>query len=311
MHGPCDERCMMDGKCFKGFPMEFRDAMTVPNYSARGGYPIYWRPNNGKKVKKKTGKGRSVELDNRHVVPYNMNLLKRYNCHFNVMVCSGIESIKYVYKKASRANVSLSERKEELGVDTVDNFFDGLCIGSAEACWRLFGFELAACSSSIVEIHTPDNQGVVFEEEGQLADVIQETGSADTNLTAWFKFNMEEKRRYQAELAKVARGDTVEKPVACYADIGSIAVWDSNRKRWKRRKRRTACFCRLPFVHPQDKERWCLKQLVCALPGATSWDDLKTVPGVEGGEEPKVCGTFQSIGTGTRGRIEMKVVYMG
>ena len=63
-----------------------------------------------------------------------MYLLKRYNRHLNVMVCSGIEGIKYmfkyVYKEASRANVSLSERGE--AVETVDNFFDGLCIGSAE-----------------------------------------------------------------------------------------------------------------------------------------------------------------------------------
>eukprot|EP00889_Picochlorum_renovo_P006318 jgi/Picre1/33348/NNA_008672.t1 len=97
------------------------------------GYPIYRRPNNTRVVEKKLENGDTVKLDNRYVVPYNMYLLKRYNCHLNVMVCSGIEGIKYmfkyVYKEASRSNVSLSERREAT-VETVDNFFDGLCIGT-------------------------------------------------------------------------------------------------------------------------------------------------------------------------------------
>lgn len=32
------------------------------------------------------------------VVPYNPYLLKRYNCHMNVEVCSGIRAVKYLYK---------------------------------------------------------------------------------------------------------------------------------------------------------------------------------------------------------------------
>eukprot|EP00889_Picochlorum_renovo_P006380 jgi/Picre1/33410/NNA_008734.t1 len=137
----------------------------------------------------KLEKGAIVKLDTRYVVPYNMYLLKRYNCHLNVMVCSGIEGIKYmfkyVYKEASRANVSLSERREAT-VETVDNFFDGLCIGSAEACWRLFGFELAGNYPSVqqLHLHTRNDQSVLFEEDGNLVDVVQEAGSADTMLTA-------------------------------------------------------------------------------------------------------------------------------
>eukprot|EP00889_Picochlorum_renovo_P006425 jgi/Picre1/33455/NNA_008779.t1 len=267
------------------------------------GYPIYRRPNNTRVVEKKLENGDTVELDNRYVVPYNMYLLKRYNCHLNVMVCSGIEGIKYmfkyVYKEASRSNVSLSERREAT-VETVDNFFDGLCIGSAEACWRLFGFELAGNYPSVqqLHLHTRNDQSVLFEEEGNLVDVVQEAGSADTMLTAWFKFNLEEEHKYQARLARAGEGATVRKPAAlstCYADIGAIASWDRKLKRWARRKRNTRCVGRLPFVHPQDRERWCLKQLLCALPGATSWDDLKTVRNTEEGGKPTqvVCPSFE------------------
>eukprot|EP00889_Picochlorum_renovo_P007393 jgi/Picre1/34423/NNA_001892.t1 len=257
-------------------------------------------PNNTRVVEKKLENGDTVKLDNRYVVPYNMYLLKRYNCHLNVMVCSGIEGIKYmfkyVYKEASRSNVSLSERREAT-VETVDNFFDGLCIGSAEACWRLFGFELAGNYPSVqqLHLHTPNDQSVLFEEEGNLVDVVQEAGSADTMLTAWFKFNLE-KHKYQARLAGAGEGATVRKPAAlstCYADIGAIATWGRKMKRWTRRTQSTGCVSRLPFVHPQDRERWCLKQLLCALPGATSWDDLKTVRNTEKGGNPTVCPSFE------------------
>ena len=295
LHGPCDERCMRNGRCEDGYPMEFRDEMTVPNGSARGGYPIYRRPNDGRGVFKK-----NVWLDNRHVVPYNMYLLKRYNCHLNVMVCSGIEGIKYmfkyVYKQASRANISLSEKKASEDIESVDNFFDGLCIGSAEACWRLFGFELAGSSPSVqqLHVHTQGNQHVLFEEDRELKNVVAGARFKDTMLTAWFKFNAEEKRKYEAKLAEGTHGPTVPKPAAlstCYADIGSIASWDWKECRWKCRKRSSQCVGRLPFVHPSDKERWCLKQLLCALPGATSWDDLKTVLDDTGA--PVVCATFE------------------
>eukprot|EP00889_Picochlorum_renovo_P007403 jgi/Picre1/34433/NNA_001901.t1 len=276
MHGPCDGRCLRDGRCCRDFPMEFRDEMTVPNGSARGGYPIYRRPNNTRVVEKKLENGDTVELDNRYVVPYKMYLLKRYNCHLNVMVCSGIEGIKYmfkyVYKEASRSNRPAGG----------------------------FGFELAGNYPSVqqLHLHTPNDQSVLFEEEGNLVDVVQEAGSADTMLTAWFKFNLEEKRKYQARLAGAGEGATVRKPAAlstCYADIGAIASWDRKLKRWTRRKRNTRCVGRLPFVHPQDRERWCLKQLLCALPGATSWDDLKTVRNTEEGGNPTqvMCPSFE------------------
>jgi len=296
MHGPCDERCMKNGTCTKGYPMKFRDELTAPNASAHGGYPIHRRPDNGRRVLK----NRNVWLDNRHVVPHNLYLLKRYSCHLNVMVCSGIEGIKYmfkyVYKEASRANISLSEKQGGGHTDNVDNFFDGLCIGSAEACWRLLGFELAGSYPNVqpLHLHTPDNQNVLFEDSVELESVLEGARLNDTMLTGWFKFNAEQKREYEAKLAEGRRRTSVEKPAAlsmCYADIGSIAAWDGKLCRWTRRKKRTQCVGRLPFVHVKDKERWCLKQLLCALPGATCWDDLKTVS--EEREASVVCPTFE------------------
>lgn len=41
---------------------------------------------------------KKVTRDNRHVVPYNAYLLKRYNCHINVEYVGSIRSVKYLYK---------------------------------------------------------------------------------------------------------------------------------------------------------------------------------------------------------------------
>ena len=303
MHECKEGRCLKNGKCKDHYPMAFRDEITVPNPKPGGGYPIYRRPTKGEKVvKKKKRRGKAVVLDNRHTVPYNMYLLKRYNCHLNVMVCSGIEGIKYmfkyVYKEPSRANVALSEKSDgDEAAEMVDHFFDGLCIGSAEACWRLYGFELAGSYPNVLQlhVHTPDNQNVLFEEEGDLESAVDMARSADTKLTAWFKFNADQKREYEARMKGKRTGrHAATRPLAlstCYADIGSIATWDATLRRWKPRKNHTRCVGRLPFVHPRDKERWCLKQLLCGISGATCWDDLRTVSKED--DDDVVCSTFE------------------
>ncbi len=61
------------------------------------GYPIYRRRANGDVAEKKF-RGQSFRVDNRHVVPYNRQLLLLFDCHINVEVCSTIKSIKYVFK---------------------------------------------------------------------------------------------------------------------------------------------------------------------------------------------------------------------
>jgi hypothetical protein len=52
-------------------------------------------------------------LDNRWVVPYNLYLIRIFNCHINVEACSSIKSVKYlfkyIYKGHDRASVAVRE----------------------------------------------------------------------------------------------------------------------------------------------------------------------------------------------------------
>ena len=72
IHGPCGNDikkcpCMKDNKCSKNFPKSFQDETITDDF----GFTIYRRRNDGRHVVKN-----GVKLDNRNVVPYNMDLLK-------------------------------------------------------------------------------------------------------------------------------------------------------------------------------------------------------------------------------------------
>lgn len=75
LHGPCGARCEENGKCSKRFPKGFQEE-TIIN---EDNYTTYKRRDNSK-IYYKNGSA----FHNGHVVPYNANLLLKYNCHINV-----------------------------------------------------------------------------------------------------------------------------------------------------------------------------------------------------------------------------------
>jgi hypothetical protein len=74
IHGPCGSDntsapCMPNGKCAKYFPKKNQEKTIVD----QDGYPVYRRRSKSFTILK-SGK----TMDNRHVVPYNPFLLKKY-----------------------------------------------------------------------------------------------------------------------------------------------------------------------------------------------------------------------------------------
>ncbi|XP_059285058.1 uncharacterized protein LOC132038402 [Lycium ferocissimum] len=93
MHGPCGELnphcpCMKQGKCTKYFPKKFNDRTNFDS----DGFPIYRRRNTAVEVKKN-----GAYLDNRYVVPYNRNLIVKFDAHINVELCNYSRSVKYLF----------------------------------------------------------------------------------------------------------------------------------------------------------------------------------------------------------------------
>lgn len=87
IHGPCGvlnpkSPCMEDGVCSKRFPKEFCE-QTAANAD---GYPDYKRRDNNVTFKNKAG----IEVGNNYVIPHNLYLVTKYNCHINVEICSSV-----------------------------------------------------------------------------------------------------------------------------------------------------------------------------------------------------------------------------
>ena len=100
IHGPCgalnrNSPCMVDRQCTKRFPKQFLECTEQGNDS----YPKYRRrkPEDGGSTGKimmcQDGKQVEQEVTNQWVVPYNPFLLRQFNCHINVEICSSINSI--------------------------------------------------------------------------------------------------------------------------------------------------------------------------------------------------------------------------
>jgi hypothetical protein len=80
IHGPCGalsstSPCMVDGKCTKFYPNDLSSTTTVSS----NGHVTYARPNNDVTVQKN-----GIHIDNRFIVPHNVDLCVKYDAHINV-----------------------------------------------------------------------------------------------------------------------------------------------------------------------------------------------------------------------------------
>ena len=93
-------------------------------------------------------------LDNRHVVPYNAYLLKRFGCHINVEKVSSLHAVKYLHKYIHKGppRIEMTTVNKQLNSDTnsIDKYeydeiarhqdFRYLC--PAESVWHILGFHM-------------------------------------------------------------------------------------------------------------------------------------------------------------------------
>jgi len=265
IHGPCgalnpNAPCMTDGKCSKSFPKCFSEE-TKDNVN---GYSIYKRRDNGMIVEVN---GKSV--DNRYVVPYNTYLLLKFKCHINVEVCSTVKSIKYVYKYIHKgydcATLEFSRNTEnELVYDEIKNFLNGRYVGSSEAVWRIFSYEMHFQTHTVIRLdcHLP-NQQTVFFKEGNEEHIVADPKK--TKLQAFFQLNVTD----------------VNAREHLYTEIPHHYVWNDKEKKWLPRKRGgDKIVTRLYTVSPKNQELFHLRLLLLHVRGPTCFQDLLSFNGV-------------------------------
>ena len=192
VHGPCgksnpDSPCMSDGICSKKYPKPFNKRT---NLDPENTYPEYRRksPENGGRTVVVKIKGKEYVIDNSWIVPYSPFLLLRDDCHINIELCVSPTAskylYKYVYKGSDRAMVRVEI--EDAVKDEIGEFEDMRSVGSSEAAWQIFNFNITKKHPAVYALrcHLEDEQNVVFDEETAETDI---ENQRNTELTGFPK----------------------------------------------------------------------------------------------------------------------------
>ncbi|XP_038717417.1 uncharacterized protein LOC120010695 [Tripterygium wilfordii] len=280
IHGPCGNLnngspCMQDKKCTKHFPKKYYDETSIDV----DGFPIYRRRKTTHYVVKK-----GIQLDNQYVVPYNRDLLVKYQSHLNVELCNHSRSIKYLFKyvnkQPDRATAVLhvegrhkktDEPSCSTNIDEVKQYLDCRYISATEACWRIFQFDINYREPGVerLSFHLPDQQNVVFKDGSLLSNVLSNENIERTIFTEWMNTN---KNQQDARTLS-------------YLEFPTKWVWHKEEKKWTRRIK-GKCIGRIYYAHPTSGERYFLRMLLNIVKGPTSYEDIRTVNGI-------ICPTFK------------------
>ncbi|CAN0897214.1 ATP-dependent DNA helicase PIF1 [Linum grandiflorum] len=218
LHGPCGQMrpsspCMKDNKCAKFFPKPFAPETTFD----KNGYVTYRRrATNISAIKS------GANLDNSYVVPYNRDLVVKYQAHINVEICHKGQLIKYLFKYITKG---------------------------------------------------PDRSEV-------LAENSQPSDIEKTMLTEWFQLNTSypSARKYT------------------YSDIPQAFVWDKQCSQWTPRKKGFA-IGRIYSIPPKSGDTFYLRLLLTKIPGALSYESLRTVNGILYPDYQKACQALGLLST--------------
>ncbi len=290
IHKPCGRRskqpCMRDGYCKANFPKEF----CYHTISTEDGYPKYRRrsPKYGGNTGKiyVRGKGK-ITVENKWVVPYNPYLLKKYQAHLNVEICSSIMAIKYlykyIYKGHDKASFALGKQME---LNEVKRYFDALYIGANEACWKLFGFRMHDRYPVVeqLNVHLPEKNKVYYNPNNLINNeekMFLLEKAKKTKLTEWMTNNKNERLNplSTTELRTDSNGKINPRgPDLFYWQYSTFYTWNNITKKWNRRKNDLKCIGRMWRVSPTAGPKYYLILLLLHVKGAESFEQLKQYP---------------------------------
>ncbi|CAJ2653406.1 unnamed protein product [Trifolium pratense] len=269
IHGPCGEQnkkspCMPHGRCSKYFPKKFTSHTIID----ADGYPVYRRRDNGVYIKK----GEHF-ADNRFVVPYNRELLLKYNAHINVEWCNQSRSIKYLFKYINKGHDRITAgfynspdpRSNDAVVDEIKTYYDCRYLSACEAVWRIFVFDVNYREPSVERLtfHLENEQSVIFPDDACIEDILNKPYARCTKFIAW----MEANKKYP------------EARQLTYGEFPTRFVWNKDERRWKPRKRGFS-IGRLHFAPPGSGQRFYLRTILNYVKGPTSFADIRTVNNV-------------------------------
>jgi hypothetical protein len=266
IHGPCGAQnnkspCMENGACTKGFPKPFNEHTSITEDS----YARTRRSDTGQSIP--TGPRGKYQIDNRWVVCHSKYLIWKYRCHINVESIASVKAVKYIYKYVykghDRTTMQFGTAQNEIRL-----YLDARYVGSCEANWRLYFFEVQKHEPSVLrlQVHLPQQQAVVLNPSiNDLQQALEQHENRDTTLTAWFKANA------------LHQDGVINNTL--YQDFPNKMVWQKNTRVWTVRQR-SFQIGRMYYAHPSSGERFYLRLLLTVVKGATSFEDLRTFQGI-------------------------------
>jgi len=207
-------------------------------------------------------------VTNQWVVPYNPFLLRQFNCHINVEICSSINSIKYITKYVTKgtdqAVFELQRANEEAGnrqVDEVAQFQNARYVGSSEAVWRILEHPISEHLPPVIglAVHLENGQRVYFNVDNAFFDLCSHD--------------------YFAKTLK-------------YHEVPEYYMWDKSHKKWARRKRgevfegphaiwKVPAIGRICSISPRQGDCYYVRLLLTEICDPSSFTALRTVDGQE------------------------------
>ena len=130
------------GRCSKFYPKEFQDETNFTD----NGFTQYRQRDTNIYIRRD-----NCNLDNRWVVPHNLQLLKKYQAHINVEYVNKSKMLKYLCKYVNKGQdrakaifeyLKTNEDEQTKDIDEIKEHLDCRYICEQDAIWRLLGFNI-------------------------------------------------------------------------------------------------------------------------------------------------------------------------
>ncbi|RYR40579.1 hypothetical protein Ahy_A09g046324 isoform B [Arachis hypogaea] len=213
-------------------------------------------------------------MDNRNVVPYNAYLLMSYQAHVNVEYCNKSNNaikylFKYVNKGLDRVAVGVtkeaSRREDAQVIDEIKQFYDCRYLPACEAVWRTLAYDIHQRWPSVIRLtfHLPREQNIIFKDDDDLEETVEEKEGKCTMFLAW----MEANKKFESG------------QILTYAEFSNQFVYDRKAREWHPRKRGYSVGM-LNYVPPSTSDIYYMRILLAVQRDCTTYEFIRTVKGI-------------------------------
>uniref|UniRef100_A0AC35THX5 ATP-dependent DNA helicase n=1 Tax=Rhabditophanes sp. KR3021 TaxID=114890 RepID=A0AC35THX5_9BILA len=272
LHNRCDKisdkkkaQCWdhKENKCLKKFPFAFQETTSITT----SGKVSYKRSQN---VDNNAFDSKGNVITNESVVPYSPFLLRKYNCHLNVVAVGSVSSVKYVFKYAHKGapKIQIEVAGGTKGnKDEVNEFLEARYLGASEAIWRIMEYQMLYKDVTVyrLPVHLPTQSFAV-------ADI-------ESNFTEWSKQGRQNVKSQLDAFYELCSVDEEARSLT-YSECPRFYSFDKKQRNWKKRVLGRKVIGRIFMVSAFEVEKFSLRQLLLHVAGPQSAKYLRTVNNV-------------------------------